>query len=76
MSFGLGGLGGHGYGGGSTRTKTMHRQGRRNLWVLRGLYPYLKPYRAQIVWFLLSLGIGAAAVLAMGWGLKYLVDEG
>ncbi len=76
MSFGMGGLGGHGYGGGSTRTKTMHREGKRNLRVLRGLMPYLRPYRLQIVWFLISLGVGAAAVLAMGWGLKYLVDEG
>ncbi len=76
MSFGMGGLGGHGYGGGSTRTKTMHREGKRNLRVLRGLMPYLRPYRFQIVWFLISLGVGAAAVLAMGWGLKYLVDEG
>jgi ATP-binding cassette subfamily B protein len=76
MSFGMGGLGGHGYGGGSTRTKTMHREGKRNLAVLRGLMPYLRPYRFQIVWFLISLGVGAAAVLAMGWGLKYLVDEG
>ncbi len=76
MSFGMGGLGGHGYGGGSTRTQTMHRTGKRNLRVLRGLMPYLKPYRTQIVWFLVSLGVGAAAVLAMGWGLKYLVDEG
>ena len=76
MSFGMGGLGGHGYGGRSTRTQTMHRQGKRSLGVLRELYPYLRPYRAQIIGFLISLAIGAAAVLAMGLGLKYLVDEG
>ena len=76
MSFGLGGLGGHGYGAGSTRTQTMHRQGKRSLRVLRGLVPYLRPYRMQIAGFLVSLGIGAAAVLALGLGLKYLVDEG
>lgn len=76
MSFGMGGLGGHGYGGHSTRTQTMHRQGKRSLGVLRELYPYLRPYRSQIIGFLFSLAIGAAAVLAMGLGLKYLVDEG
>ena len=44
--------------------------------MLRGLYPYLRPYRAQIAGFLVALGLGAAAVLAMGLGLKYLVDDG
>src|SRR5690606_16363297 len=29
-----------------------------------------------IAGFLVALGLGAAAVLAMGLGLKYLVDEG
>ncbi len=76
MSFGLGGLSGHGWGAGSTRTQTMHRGGKRSLAVLRQLMPYLRPYTRQIIGFLLSLGIGAAAVLAMGLGLKYLVDEG
>ena len=73
MSFGWGGLGAHGGGG---RTSTMHRTRSTNFRVLKGLAPYLRPYRWQIVGFLVSLGIGAAAVLAMGVGLKYLVDEG
>jgi ATP-binding cassette subfamily B protein len=76
MSFGMGGLSGHGWGTGSTRTQTMHRGGKRNLAVLRQLMPYLRPYTRQIIGFLLSLGVGAVAVLAMGLGLKYLVDEG
>ena len=54
----------------------MHRERGESLKTLRGLYPYLKPYRLQIAGFLLSLGVGAASVLAMGLGLKYLVDEG
>jgi ATP-binding cassette subfamily B protein len=54
----------------------MHRGRGMNLAVLRGLYPYLRPYRLQVVGFLTALGFGAAAVLAMGLGLKYLVDEG
>jgi ATP-binding cassette subfamily B protein len=75
MSFSMGGLGGHGYSSGSTRTQTMHRSG-GNLRVLRALWPYLKPYRLQIFGFLISLAVSSAAVLAMGVGLKYLVDEG
>jgi ATP-binding cassette subfamily B protein len=75
MSFGIPGIpgGGHGAGG---RTSFMHRERGESLKTLRGLYPYLKPYRLQIAGFLLSLGVGAASVLAMGLGLKYLVDEG
>ena len=75
MSFGWGGMGGghHGSGG---RTSTMHRGRGMKLAVLRGLYPYLWPYRLQVVGFLVALGLGAAAVLALGLGLKYLVDGG
>ncbi len=75
MSFGMGGIGGGG-GGGGTRTATMHRARSRNFEVLRRLIPYLRPYRWHIVGFLVALGLGAAAVLAMGLGLKYLVDDG
>ena len=74
MSFGFGAFGGHVGDGG--RTAFMHRRRSRNLQVLRGLLPYLRPYRAHIAGFLTALGIGAAAVLALGLGLKYLVDEG
>ena len=76
MSFGWGGLKGGGHHGPGGRTSFMHRGRAESLRVLRGLYPYLRPYRAQIAGFLLALGLGAAAVLAMGLGLKYLVDEG
>lgn len=72
MSFGTGGLGA----GGNTRTATMHRGGSKNWRVLRGLLPYLLPYRLHILGFLVALGLGAGAVLAMGLGLKYLIDEG
>jgi ATP-binding cassette subfamily B protein len=54
----------------------MDRERSLNLRVLRGLYPYLRPYRLQIAGFLAALGLGAAAVLAIGLGVKYLVDGG
>jgi ATP-binding cassette subfamily B protein len=77
MSFGWAGFrGGGGHGPGGSRTSTMHRDRSGNRRVLRRLYPYLKPYRGQIIGFLFALGLGAAAVLAMGLGLKYLVDDG
>jgi len=75
MSFGWGGMGPHGFGGGR-RVAEMHRGRGINLHVLRGLYPYLRPYRWHIVGFMVALGLGAASVLAMGLGLKYLVDGG
>ncbi len=76
MSFGWGGMGGGGHHGPGGRTSTMHRGRGMKLAVLRGLYPYLRPYRLQVVGFLVALGLGAAAVLALGLGLKYLVDGG
>ncbi len=76
MSFGWGGFSGGGRHGAGGRTSFMHRGRGQSLSALRGLYPYLRPYRAQIAGFLVALGFGAAAVLAMGLGLKYLVDEG
>jgi len=54
----------------------MHRGRGESLRTLRGLYPYLRPYHAQIAGFLVALGFGAASVLALPLGLKYLVDEG
>jgi len=76
MSFnwvGIGGGGGYGRGG---RTSFVHRGRGKSLRTLRGLYPYLRPYRAQIIGFLFALGFGAAALLAIGLGVKFLVDEG
>ena len=67
---------GVGAGGGRARIGFAHRTGSRNLRVLRGLIPYLKPYAWQVVAFLGSLAVAAATVLALGVGLKYLVDEG
>jgi ATP-binding cassette subfamily B protein len=74
MSFGWGGIGPHGFGG--RRVGQMHRGRGVNLQVLRGLGPYLRPYRPQIVGFLVALALGVAAVLVMGLGIKYLVNGG
>jgi ATP-binding cassette subfamily B protein len=43
---------------------------------LRGLIPYLKPYRWAVAGALVALCVAAGAVLIMGVGLRTLVDEG
>ncbi len=48
----------------------------RSLAPLRALWPFLKPYRAQILGAALCLTIAAVTVLALGQGLKALIDRG
>jgi ATP-binding cassette subfamily B protein len=43
---------------------------------LRGILPYLSPYKAAIGGALVALTVAATAVLIMGVGLRELVDEG
>lgn len=40
------------------------------------LWPFIRPYRLQLCIALLAVGVAALTVLAFGWGLKNLVDEG
>lgn len=47
-----------------------------SLGALRGILPYLYPYKLQIFGALISLSIAAGAVLVMGVGLRTLVDKG
>ena len=49
---------------------------RGSIGALRGIIPYLKPYKAAIAASLVALTIAAAAVLVMGVGLRSLVDHG
>ena len=48
-----------------TALKTLARVGR-----------FLRPYRRQVVYAAISLVVAAAAVLAIGQGLKFVVDRG
>ena len=43
---------------------------------LKSLMPYLRPYRLHIFGAVIALIITSSAVLGMGSGLRYLVDEG
>ena len=49
---------------------------RRDLRPLRRLLPYLRPYGWQIAGALVSLTVAAVAMLAMGQGLRLLIDSG
>ncbi len=49
---------------------------RRDLRPLRRLAPYLRPYGWQIAGAVLSLTVAAMTMLAMGQGLRLLIDRG
>lgn len=55
--------------------KVVERPG-ASVGALRGIVPYLKPYKAAIAGALVALTSAAAAVLVMGVGLRTLVDHG
>jgi ATP-binding cassette subfamily B protein len=40
------------------------------------LLQYMKPYTLRLCTVLVALLISSSAVLSMGWGLKFLIDEG
>jgi ATP-binding cassette, subfamily B, bacterial len=48
----------------------------RSLGPLRALWPFLKPYRLQMAGAALCLTVAAITVLALGQGLKVLIDRG
>ncbi|CCC98804.1 ABC transporter transmembrane domain-containing protein [Azospirillum baldaniorum] len=49
---------------------------RRNLSPLRRLFPFLWPYRLQILGAMLALTVAAGTVLGLGQGMRVLVDQG
>jgi ATP-binding cassette subfamily B protein len=53
---------------------TIERQ--RDLSALRMVFPYMLPYRWQLVGAAIALMIAAGTVLAMGTGLRFLIDKG
>ena len=43
---------------------------------LKMVFPYIKPYKFQLIGAAIALLFAAATVLAMGAGLRFLIDEG
>jgi len=48
----------------------------RNIGVLRRLFTYVMPYKRSVALASIALVIAASTVLALGGGLRYLVDKG
>jgi ATP-binding cassette subfamily B protein len=48
----------------------------KDLGQIRHLYHYLAPYRGVMIGALIALCVSAAAVLALGQGLRILIDDG
>ena len=57
-------------------TSEASERPRASVGALRGIVPYLKPYKAAIAGALVALTVAASAVLVMGVGLRALVDHG
>jgi len=49
---------------------------RASVGALRGIFPYLKPYKLAIAGALIALILAASSVLVMGAGLRSLIDHG
>lgn len=47
-----------------------------NICNLRPMLSYLRPYRLAVMGALVAIVFTSSAVLGMGWGLRYLIDEG
>src|SRR5690606_33579631 len=58
------------------RTTMPDRPASRDIGQLRHLARFLKPYRLQLVGAVAALTVAAGTVLALGNGLKALIDEG
>ncbi len=59
-----------------TDPNAAHRERSRNLGALRGLLPFLRPYRLRIAMALLALLVAAAATLTMPAAVRQVIDQG
>ena len=62
--------------GGSRKETRSDREKGKNLSQIRPLFRFVRPYRQMVVGALIALTISAASVLAMGVGLRLLIDQG
>ncbi|MEM7225016.1 MAG: ABC transporter transmembrane domain-containing protein [Pseudomonadota bacterium] len=63
-------------GRGTARADLPERATSRELKQLAVLWGFVRPYKAQVAAALFALTVAAGTVLAMGFGLRLLVDEG
>jgi ATP-binding cassette subfamily B protein len=57
-------------------SESQTRPRSRNLRVLRRLFAFVRPYTGHVLIAAVALTIAAAAVLAFGSGLRWLIDQG
>jgi ATP-binding cassette subfamily B protein len=62
--------------GGGQRASRSDRDKSKKIRQIRPLLRYVGPYRAMVVGAMVALTVSAASVLAMGVGLRRLIDEG
>ena len=62
--------------GGGRKESRGDREKGKNLSQIRPLFRFVRPYRRMVVGALIALTISAASVLAMGVGLRLLIDQG
>lgn len=62
--------------GGGRRESREDREKSRNLSQIRPLFRFVRPYRGAVAGALIALTVSAASVLAMGVGLRLLIDQG
>lgn len=60
----------------ATMPATMPTRGYTSRELLQAFWPYLRPHKGRIIVAILALTLVAVALLCMGRGLAYLVDEG
>ena len=53
-----------------------NREDVKSVSALKMVFPYIKPYKFQLIGAAIALLFAAATVLAMGAGLRFLIDEG
>ena len=62
--------------GGGRRGSHGDRGKSKNIKQIRPLLSFVRPYRAMVAGALIALTVSAASVLAMGVGLRLLIDDG
>ena len=65
-----------GPGGGGRKESHGEREKSKNISQIRPLMRFVRPYRAMVAGALVALTVSAASVLAMGVGLRLLIDDG
>ena len=59
-----------------TSPRLADRDSSRNFSALRAIIPFVRPYRLQVAGAMVALVVASGTVLALGSGLRMLVDQG